>query len=90
MQHPSTTISKSFIGDIFPYIYILHCLHINIGIYLFIYLFVKLQGTTKEAFVVDAIRLVLEHCQLFTHHHAIKVIEVIPKYHTNMGIVHYF
>jgi hypothetical protein len=47
---------------------------------------VRLQGTTKEAFVANAIRLALEHCQLFTHHHATKAIEVIAKYRTNMGI----
>jgi len=47
---------------------------------------VRLRGTTKEAFVVDAIRLMLKHCQLFTHHHAAKVIEVASKYRTNMGI----
>jgi hypothetical protein len=47
---------------------------------------VKLQGTTKEAFVANAIRLVLEHHQLFTHHHATKAVEAATKYHTNMGI----
>jgi hypothetical protein len=77
-------------GDIFPYIYIyiyiLHCLHFNIGIFFELF-FVRLQGTTNEAFVVDAIWLVLEHCQLFTHHHATKVIKAIAKYCTNMGIV---
>jgi hypothetical protein len=47
---------------------------------------VRLWGTTKEAFVANAIQLALEHCQLFIHHHATKVIEVVTKYHTNMGI----
>jgi hypothetical protein len=28
----------------------------------------------------------LEHRQLFTHHHASKVVEVAAKYRTNMGI----
>jgi hypothetical protein len=51
-----------------------------------LFFYVKFQGTTKEAFVVDAIRLMFEHCQLFTHHHATKVIEVVAKYRTNMGI----
>jgi hypothetical protein len=47
---------------------------------------VKLQGTTKEAFVANVIQLALEHHQLFTHHHATKVVEVVAKYYTNMGI----
>jgi hypothetical protein len=47
---------------------------------------VRLQGTTKEAFVANAIRFALEHRQLFTHHHATKAIEAIAKYRTNMGI----
>jgi hypothetical protein len=55
---------------------------------LFIYLFicVRLRAVTKEAFVANAIRLVFEHCQLFTHHHVAKVIEAIAKYRTDMGI----
>jgi hypothetical protein len=44
---------------------------------------VRFQGTTKEAFVVDAMRLALEHCKLFIPHHAAKV---ITKYLTSMGI----
>jgi hypothetical protein len=47
---------------------------------------VKLWGPTKEAFVTYAISLALEHYQLFTHHHAIKVVEATTKYCTNMGI----
>jgi hypothetical protein len=63
-------------------------LHPNIGIY-FVFLFfcVKFQGTTKEAFVIDAIRLALEHRQLFTHHHATKAIEIVTQHRTNMRIV---
>ncbi len=49
---------------------------------------VRLQGTSKEVFVEDAIRLALEHCQLFTHHHATKVVEATIKYRTNMGITY--
>jgi len=29
---------------------------------------------------------VLERHQLFAHHHATKVVEVVAKYYTNMGI----
>jgi len=47
---------------------------------------VRLQGTTKEAFVANAIRLALEHHQQFTHHHATKVVDVVTKYHISMGI----
>ncbi len=47
---------------------------------------VKLWGTTKEAFVANAIRFAFKCYQLFTHHHATKVIEVATKYHTSMGI----
>jgi hypothetical protein len=47
---------------------------------------VRLQGTTKEAFVTDAIQLALEHHQLFTHQYATKVVETTTKYRTNMGI----
>jgi hypothetical protein len=53
---------------------------------LFLFFCVRLQGTTKEAFVANAIRLAFEHHQLFTHHHAAKVAEVVAKYRTNMGI----
>jgi hypothetical protein len=48
--------------------------------------YVRLWGTTNEAFVANAIQLTLEHYQLFIHHHVAKVIEVVPKYCTNMGI----
>jgi hypothetical protein len=51
-----------------------------------LFLYVRLWGTTNEAFVVDAIRLAFEHFQLFTHHHTTKVVEVVAKYRTNMGI----
>jgi threonine synthase len=40
----------------------------------------------KEAFVIDAIQLALEHHKLFIHHHAAKVVKAVAKYHTNMGI----
>jgi len=43
-------------------------------------------GITKEAFVAYAIRLALEHHQLFTPHHATKAIETTTKYHIIMGI----
>jgi len=48
--------------------------------------YVRLWGTTKEDFVANAIRLVFEHRQLFIHHHAAKVVEVVARYHTSMGI----
>jgi len=44
-------------------------------------------GITKEAFVAYAIRLALEHHQLFTPRHATKVIKTTTKYHTIMGIL---
>jgi hypothetical protein len=47
---------------------------------------VRLGGTIKEAFVANAIQLAFEHCQLFIHHHAAKVVEATAKYRTNMGI----
>jgi len=46
----------------------------------------RFGGTTKEAFVANAIQIVLKHPQLFFHH-ATKVIKVATKYCTNMGIV---
>jgi hypothetical protein len=52
----------------------------------FLFSHVRLWGTTKEDFIANAIRLVLEHHQLFTHHHAAKAIETVAKYYTNMGI----
>jgi len=52
----------------------------------FLFFCVRVQGTTKDVFVANVIQLALEHCQLFTHHHATKVIEVAAKYCTNMGI----
>jgi hypothetical protein len=42
-------------------------------------------GKTKEVFVASAIQLAFEHCQLFIHH-ATKVVEVVVKFCTNMGI----
>jgi hypothetical protein len=48
--------------------------------------YVRLHGTTKDAFVTNEIWLVFEHRQLFTHHHVAKDVEVVAKYHTNMGI----
>jgi hypothetical protein len=47
---------------------------------------VRLQGTTKEAFVANAIQLALEHHQQFTHYHATKVVDVVTKYRISMGI----
>jgi hypothetical protein len=67
------------------YIYI-HCLHLNIGIFVFVFFCVRLQGTTKEAFVANAIQLAFEHYQQFIHHHVAKVVEATTKYRTNMGI----
>jgi len=40
---------------------------------------VRLGGTIKEAFVANEIRLAFEHCQLFIHHHAAKVVEAAAK-----------
>jgi hypothetical protein len=46
----------------------------------------RLQGTTKEVFVANAIRFLLEHYLLFTHHHVAKVTIATTNYRTNMGI----
>ncbi len=81
-------------GGIFAYLYFIFnivCILTLESNFIFIFLFfcVRFQGTTKEAFVADAIRLTLEHCQLFTPHHVAKVVEVVEvvtKYRTNMGI----
>jgi hypothetical protein len=91
MQYPSITIPKLLRVGIFPYLLFfifLHFLHLNLWnlFCFFVFFCIKLQGSTKEAFVANAIRLVLEHHQLFTHHHATKVIEATPKHCTNMGI----
>jgi hypothetical protein len=77
-------------GGIFPYLYsffvnIVYILTLESNFY-FYFFHVKLQGTTKEAFVAYAIPLVLEHRQLFIHHHGTETIETITKYHTIMGI----
>jgi hypothetical protein len=42
-------------------------------------------GHNKGGFVANAIRLALEHHQLFIYH-ATKVVKVATKYCTNMGI----
>jgi hypothetical protein len=47
---------------------------------LFLFSCVRFRGTTKEAFVANAIWLALEHHQLFTHLHVTKVIEATTKY----------
>jgi hypothetical protein len=87
MQYPSIMILKLFMGSLFPYIYICIICILRLESNLFFLFFcVTLWGTTKEAFVVDAIWLALEHCQLFIHHHVAKIIETITKYCTNMGI----
>jgi len=87
MQYPSIMISKLFMGGIFPYFYFIY---FNIVCILtlesILFFCVRFQGMTKEAFVVDAIRLALEHRQLFTHYHVAKAIKVATKYRTNMGI----
>jgi hypothetical protein len=75
-------------GGIFSYLY---SFFVNIVCILtlesnFYFFRVRFRGTTKEAFVTYAIKLVLEDCQLFSHHHATKVIKIITKYHTIMGI----
>jgi hypothetical protein len=83
--HDSKIIHGRYISILFYFLK--HCLHFNIGIYFyFLFYCVSLRGTTKEAFVANAIGLALERRQLFTHHHVAKVVEVAAKYHTNMGI----
>jgi ABC-type sulfate/molybdate transport systems ATPase subunit len=39
----------------------------------------------KEVFVVDVLQLVLQHYQLFNHHHVTKVIAIATTYQRNMG-----
>jgi hypothetical protein len=77
-------------GGIFAYLYIFKniicILTLEFFFCFFCFFCVRFQGATKEAFVVNAIRLALEYCQLFTPHHATKVVEVVTKYGTNMGI----
>jgi hypothetical protein len=84
--HDSEIIHGRYIS-IFIYILnnIVYILTLECNLF-FLFSCVRLKGTTKEAFVVNPIQLVLEHCQLFTHHHATKAIEVTTKYRTNMGI----
>jgi hypothetical protein len=77
-------------GGIFPYFFfnfknIVCILTLECNLF-FLFFCVRLRGTTKEAFVANAIRLALEHRQLFTHHHATKAIETTTKHRTNMGI----
>jgi hypothetical protein len=80
-------ILKLFKGDIFPYLYIFFVYIVCIlTLESNLFFCVRFQGTTKEAFVEDAIQLAFEHCQLLTHHHATKVVEFAAKYRTNMGI----
>ncbi|CAM6028974.1 unnamed protein product [Sphagnum balticum] len=45
-----------------------------------------LHGFTKDEFVVDAIRVVLMHCHLFTDQHVAKAKETPQKYHHDRGI----
>jgi hypothetical protein len=83
MPYPSIMIPKSFMGDIFLYIYfykktLFAFKHWNVIFFLFSC--VKLRGTTKEAFVANAIRLTFEHRELFIHHHVAKTIEATTKY----------
>jgi hypothetical protein len=48
------------------------------------FLVIKLQDTTKEAFVVNAVKLTLQHQQFFTQHHMAKVVEVVATYWKNI------
>ncbi len=83
-------IPKSFMGGIFPYLYLFFynivCILTSEFNFNFSFFGVKLRGITKEAFVAYAIQFALEHHQLFTHHHATKSIKTTTKYHTIMGI----
>jgi hypothetical protein len=58
MQYPSITIPKSFMGGIFTYLYIyilnIVCI-LTLECNLFLFSCVRLRGTTKEAFVANAI-----------------------------------
>jgi hypothetical protein len=68
------------------YTFVLTFFFITLESYLFfLFFYVSLQGITKDAFVVDVIQFMLEHCQIFTFH-TTKVVEAIAKYCTNMGI----
>jgi hypothetical protein len=39
----------------------------------------------KDQFVVDVVCLVIQHCQMFTHHHTTQVEEVVEPYHQAHG-----
>jgi hypothetical protein len=45
-----------------------------------------LHEFTKDKFVVDAIRVELMHCHLFTHQHVTKAKEMPQKCHQDHGI----
>ncbi len=86
MQYLSIMIPKLFMGNIFLYLHLFFNIVYILTLESFLFFYVRLQGTTKEAFVVDAIQLTLEHCQLFTHQ-TTKVVEATTKYCTNMGLL---
>ncbi len=70
-------IPKSFMGGIYIYIYIYYIVCIlTLEFNLFFY--VRLWGTTKEAFVANAIQLALKHRELFIHHHATQTPLLVP------------
>jgi hypothetical protein len=48
-----------------------------------------LQNTTKKAFVTNVIPFAFQYQQLFTHHHATKVVKVVTTYGKNMSIFYY-
>jgi len=76
-------------GGIFPYfLYKKNIICILIWEFnlFFYFLMLGFEAQQRRLFVVNAIRLVLEHFQLFTYHHAAKVVKVVANYRTNMGI----
>jgi hypothetical protein len=84
--HDSKIIQRRYISILFLFFLNIVCI-LTLECNLFIlFSCVRFRSTTKEAFVANAIRLALEHCQLFTHHHAAKAVKVVANYRTNMGI----
>jgi hypothetical protein len=85
--HDSKIIHGRYISILFLFFKNIVCiLTLECNLF-FLFSCVRLRSTTKEVFFANAIRLVLEHRQLFTYHHAAKVVEATTKYHTNMGIL---
>jgi hypothetical protein len=47
----------------------------------------KVQGTTKEEFVANAVQVEMQHHHLYITHHVTKVANIVATYRTKHGIV---